>query len=321
MKTKISVVVPCYGSENTIEGVVNEIVETISLRSEEFEYEIILVNDHSPDNVFSVIKRLAKSNKRIKGLDLAKNFGQHSALLAGLSFVTGDIIVCLDDDGQTPPNQMFKLIDSLNEDYDVVIAEYAQKKHSFFRNFGSRINDFMARVLLKKPKGLKIMSYFACKRYVVDEVLRYDNPYPYMSGLLLRTTKNIKNVIVEHRDRDRGSSGYNIKKLFSLWLNGFTSFSVIPLRISTYVGVAFSTLGFGYGVYIVINKLLNSETPIGYSSMMATLLFVSGVLLLMLGMMGEYIGRIFISLNKSPQYVLRQKINIENNEGGENDER
>ena len=312
MKTKLSFVIPCYGSEKTIENVVNEIKITVAERSYKYDYEIVLVNDHSPDNVFSVIKKLAENDKSIKGLDLAKNFGQHSALLAGFSYVTGDIIVCLDDDGQTPANQMFKLIDALDDDYDVVFAQYPEKKHSLFRNFGSIVNDFMARILLSKPKNLKIMSYFACKKYVIEEVLRYNNPYPYMSGLLLRTTKNIKNVLVEHRDRESGASGYTLKKLLTLWFNGFTSFSVIPLRISTYLGLIFAGIGFIYGIYIVINKILNANIPMGYSSMMAVLLFVGGIIMLMLGMVGEYIGRIYISLNKSPQYVLRQTINVEN---------
>lgn len=312
MKTKLSFVIPCYGSEKTIENVVNEIKITVAERSDKYDYEIVLVNDHSPDNVFSVIKKLAENDKSIKGLDLAKNFGQHSALLAGFSYVTGDIIVCLDDDGQTPANQMFKLIDALDDDYDVVFAQYPEKKHSLFRNFGSIVNDFMARILLSKPKNLKIMSYFACKKYVIEEVLRYNNPYPYMSGLLLRTTKNIKNVLVEHRDRESGASGYTLKKLLTLWFNGFTSFSVIPLRISTYLGLIFAGIGFIYGIYIVINKILNANIPMGYSSMMAVLLFVGGIIMLMLGMVGEYIGRIYISLNKSPQYVLRQTINVEN---------
>ncbi|MBE6787809.1 MAG: glycosyltransferase family 2 protein, partial [Ruminococcaceae bacterium] len=293
MKTKLSFVIPCYGSEKTIANVVEEIKSTVSLREDEYDYEIILVNDHSPDDVYSIITKLAQEDKNIKGLDLAKNFGQHSALLAGFHYVTGDIIVCLDDDGQTPADQMFKLIDALDEKTDVVFAEYAEKKHSLFRNLGSFANDLMARILLGKPKNLKIMSYFACKKYVAKEILRYDNSYPYMSGLLLRTTKNITNVLVQHREREEGASGYTLKKLLTLWFNGFTSFSVIPLRISTYLGLFFASLGFIYTIYIVVNKFININTPIGYSSIMAAIMFIGGIIMLMLGFLGEYIGRIY----------------------------
>ena len=184
---KISFVIPCYRSEHTISAVVDEIVDTVTAHGG-YDYEIILVNDNSPDRVMDVITVLSQFNPRVKGLDLSRNFGQHSAIMAGFTYLTGDIVVCLDDDGQTPANEMFRLIDKLG-DMDLVFASYKTKQHSGFRNFGSKVNDLMARWLLSKPKDLKIMSYFACKRYVVDEVLRYENPYPYMSGLLLRATK------------------------------------------------------------------------------------------------------------------------------------
>ncbi len=313
MKKKLSFIIPCYGSEKTIANVVDEIKTTLRNEGAEYDYEIILVNDHSPDKVYSVICKLAKEDNKIKGIDLARNFGQHAALMAGFNHVTGDIIICLDDDGQSPANQMFRLINRLDDDCDVVFASYSHKKHSFFRNLGSKINDHMARSLLNKPKNLQIMSFFACKRYIADEVMRYDKPYPYMSGLLLRSTKNIANVEVDHRERESGSSGYNFKKLFSLWVNGFTAFSVRPLRIATLLGVLCAGVGFLYGIYIIINKFINPLAPLGYSSMMAVFLFVGGIIMLMLGLIGEYVGRIYISLNKAPQYVIRQSVNIEKN--------
>lgn len=308
MKTKLSFVIPCYRSEKTIGTVVDDIRNTVAKRKDLYDYEIILVSDHSPDDVFSVIEELAKKDKNITGIELAKNFGQHSALLAGFHSVTGDIVICLDDDGQTPPNQVFKLVDALDDECDVAFARYENKKHSGFRNFGSYINDLMARYLIDKPKELKIMSYFACKRYVVDEIMRYSNPYPYMSGLLLRTTKNIKNVTIEHHDRLEGESGYKFSKLISLWVNGFTSFSVKPLRAATFIGIVSALAGFIYGLYIIINKLINPMTPLGYSSMMSVFLFIGGIMMVMMGIIGEYVGRIYISLNDAPQYVIRRKV-------------
>ena len=311
---KISFVIPCYRSEHTIGAVVDEIVGTVTAHGG-YDYEIILVNDSSPDNVMDVIAALSQANPRVKGLDLARNFGQHSAIMAGFTYLTGDIVVCLDDDGQTPANEMFKLIDKLDE-ADLVFAEYKTKQHSGFRNFGSKVNDLMARWLLSKPKELKIMSYFACRRYVTDEVLRYENPYPYMSGLLLRATNKVCNVVVNHRERAEGTSGYSLRKLLLLWVNGFTSFSVKPLRIATILGTITAIVGFCYGVHVIINKIVNPHAPMGWSSTMAALLFIGGMIMLMLGMVGEYVGRIYLSINRAPQFVIRRAVGFEDKKHG-----
>ena len=300
---KISFVIPCYRSEHTIGAVVDEIVGTVTAHGG-YDYEIILVNDSSPDNVMDVIAALSQANPRVKGLDLARNFGQHSAIMAGFTYLTGDIVVCLDDDGQTPANEVFKLIDKLDS-FDLAFAEYKTKQHSGFRNFGSKVNDLMARWLLSKPKDLKIMSYFACKRYVVEEVLRYENPYPYMSGLLLRATKKVTNVEVNHRERVEGSSGYSLKKLLLLWINGFTSFSVKPLRFATFLGFFTAVIGFLFGIYVIIHKIVVPDSLMGWSSTMSVMLFLGGMIMLMLGMVGEYVGRIYLSINRSPQFVIR----------------
>ena len=312
---KISFVIPCYHSEHTIGGVVDEIVSTVTAHGG-YDYEIILINDNSPDNVMNTITELSKANPRVKGLELSRNFGQHSAIMAGFTYLTGDVIVCLDDDGQTPANEMFKLIDKLDE-FDLVFAEYKNKQHSGFRNFGSKVNDLMARWLLSKPKDLKIMSYFACKRYVVDEVLRYENPYPYMSGLLLRATRKVCNVEVNHRERVEGRSGYSMKKLLLLWINGFTSFSVKPLRFATFIGFLTAAVGFIFGIYVIIHKFVVPDSLMGWSSTMAAMLFIGGMIMLMLGMVGEYVGRIYLSINRSPQFVIRRKVGFEDDKNGQ----
>lgn len=307
MSKKISFVIPCYRSEHTISGVVDEI-ETTLRQHTEYAYEIILVDDCSPDKVFEVIRFLTANNVHIHGISFAKNFGQHSALMAGLRKTTGDIVVCMDDDGQTPANEVFSLITALDDDTDVVYAAYKQnqKKHSMFRNFGSSLNELMLRILFSKPKELEATSYFAAKRYIVDEMCRYENPFPYAGGLVLRSTKRIKNVPVHHRSRNEGRSGYTLKKLLSLWLNGFTAFSVVPLRIASAIGLIVSFLGFVYAIYLVIRKLLDPSMLLGYASNMAALLVVGGMLMLMLGMLGEYVGRIYMSINRNPQYVIRE---------------
>lgn len=308
---KISFVIPCYCSSKTIEDVVLE----ITLKMQEmnnYAYEIILVNDCSPDNTLEVIREICQKDKKILGVSLAKNFGQHAALMAGFHHVTGDIVVCLDDDKQTPADEVDKLLAKIEEGYDVVYAEYDQKKHSVFRNLGSAVNKKMTECMLDKPKNLYISSYFAAKRYVINEMLKYQNSYPYVIGLVLRTTKKICNVKVKHREREQGKSGYSLKKLLSLWVNGFTSFSVKPLRFATISGVGVAALGFLYAIWTIIQKIVNPDVLVGWSSIIAIMLILGGMVLLVLGMIGEYIGRIYISINNSPQYVVRELINFEN---------
>ena len=304
---KISFVIPCYRSEKTLADVVEEIKTTMATIGHEFE--IILVNDCSPDKTFEVIKQLVSENDNILGLDLAKNFGQHCALMAGMRHSTGDVVVCLDDDGQTPADEVGKLLDKLEEGYDVCYASYGKKQHSGFRNFGSKVNELMTRIMLGKPKELKVSSYFAAKRFVVDDMLRYEQSYAYVIGLVLRATKNVANVEVNHRARSVGESGYTLAKLFSLWFNGFTAFSIKPLRIATAIGCFCACSGFLYGIYTIIKKfILMNDVQAGFSALMSVLVFMGGMVMLMLGLIGEYIGRIYICMNNSPQYVIREKV-------------
>ena len=303
---KVSFVIPCYRSENTLEGVILEIKEAMN-KLGKYTYEVILINDSSPDNTWKTIERLSGENENIIGVNFSKNFGQHAALMAGMRETTGDYVVCLDDDGQTPANEVDKLLSALEEGADAVYARYGNKKHSLFRNFGSRVNDMMTRIMLGKPKELFISSYFGVKRFVVEDMVRYQNSYPYVIGLVLRATKNIVNVDVTHREREEGRSGYTLKKLLGLWFNGFTAFSVTPLRIATVIGVFCAVLGFVYGLYLFIRRLVDPNMVMGFSSIMCTILFVGGMLMIMLGLVGEYIGRIYICLNNSPQYVIREK--------------
>ncbi len=308
----LSFVLPCYRSDETIEGVCAEIAETMALRTE-YDYEIIAVNDCSPDGVLEVLRRLARENSRIRVVDLAKNFGKHSAMMAGFRFVCGEYIVNLDDDGQCPVNELWKLIDAVDAGgYDCATAVYPKKQEAAWKLFGSRVNARMVNWLIEPPKGITVENFFVIRRYVCDEILRYPNPFPYVSGLLMRTTHRIKMIPMEERKRADGkATGFTFKKSFSLFANGLTAFSVKPLRIAALLGVIFAVLGFLYGLFVIIRKLTHPEIMMGYSSIMAVQLFSSGIIMLLLGVIGEYIGRIYISLNRSPQYVIRETVNID----------
>ncbi|MDD6328379.1 MAG: glycosyltransferase family 2 protein [Lachnospiraceae bacterium] len=309
---KLSCVIPCYCSEFSIENVVTRLIDTIE-KDGRYDYEIICVNDYSKDNTISVLRRLGENSTKIKVLNLSRNFGQHSALMAGFRVAIGDVIVCLDDDGENPPEELFKLIDKLNEGYDLVSAKYESDNRGFIRKIGSKISFSMSRNLIHLPKGIELNSFYVFKKYIRDEIIKYDNAYPFVHGLILRVTRNMANVYLKREGRIAGSSGYSLKKLISLWMNGFTAFSEKPLRIASLVGALFSASGFLFGIYLIIRKLVCPDIAMGYTSLMAMVIFIGGVLLLSLGLIGEYIGRIYISINKAPQYVVKEEINVEEN--------
>ncbi len=305
----LSFVIPCYRSENTVTSVIGEIIDTVSEKFD-YDYEIIAVNDCSPDDVYSVIKKLSAENPKIKAIDLAKNVGKHAALMAAFSVVQGDYVICIDDDGQCPVNHLWELIEPLNNGYDMAVAKYPKKKQAFYKNMGSKVNALMTRVLLSKPKEFVFSNFVARKKFVCKKTIEYTNPYPYLEGISLSITRNIAFVPMEERNRLSGTSGYSLKKSISLWLNGFTAFSVKPLRISSLLGLICAIVGFIFGIVTIVRKLVVVNISVGWSSIISIMLFIGGLIMLMLGMIGEYIGRIYISINNSPQYVIRETINI-----------
>ena len=304
-KPLLSFVIPCYRSAHTIGAVVEELTETLKTRQDEYDHEIILVNDGSPDNTAEAIRELCKQYASIVFVDLSRNFGQHSAIMAGFHHVQGDIVVCLDDDGQTPANECFKLIDKVAEGYDIVFAEYPKRKQSWFRNLGSRFNTFCNHFFYNQPKELTANSYYACQRFVVDSALQYPNPFPYITGLLFQSVSRYCNVPVTHRARMEGQSGYNLKKLISLWVNGVTAFSIKPLRLASYMGWITAFAGFVFALVTIIRKIFQPEMQAGWASTIAVLLVLGGVIIALIGVIGEYIGRIYLSINRYPQFVVR----------------
>ena len=216
--------------------------------------------------------------------DLAKNGGRHNALICGCHFADGDYVVFIDDDQQCPTDRLWDLMDPLlNGNADVAIAKYPHKTQSAFKNFGSKVNDAVATWLLGKDKDLKFSNFSVMKRFVKDEVIKYKNPYPYLSGLMLRSTKNVVNVEMEERERTIGVGHYSFRKSFALWMNSFTAFSVKPLRFATTCGITFAFIGMLMVVYTVIHKLVNPNVAIGYSSLMSIILFIGGMIMFMLG--------------------------------------
>jgi undecaprenyl-phosphate 4-deoxy-4-formamido-L-arabinose transferase len=309
----VSVVIPCYNSEKSIGEVVERVSEKLSEMG--YSYEMILVNDHSADNTFQEIRRLAGQYSFIKGIDLAKNFGQHNAILAGFHYVSGEYVIGMDDDLQTDPSQFPKLFDKMAEGFDLVYGSYSLVHQSLFRRLGSRFNNIVLGKMIKQPKGIRTSSFWLAKSYVVKEVVKYEHSYANLRGLFFRTTAYIASTEVEHFDRKYGKSNYSFGRLLKLWSHCI-NFSVAPLRVFLLIGGLASAGGIIGGIVLIIRKLMNVNMSIGWPSLMTAILIFSGIILIGIGLTGEYIGRAFMCINATPQYVVRTVINA-----GETDEK
>jgi len=301
--TKLSIVIPVYNAEKTIELLCRRLIE---LYSHKFNLEIVLVNDFSSDGSDEICKRLqSKYSEILIYIRLSRNFGEHNAVMAGLNYATGDYCAMMDDDMQNPPEEVLKLVDEIVKGYDVVYTRYPSKKHNIFRNIGSRFNDKIANLLLKKPVDLYLSSFKIINRFMANEIVKYTGPDPYIDGIILRTTRNIGSIYVEHEERRAGKSGYTLGKLVSIWGNVVVSFSLLPLRLLGAIGFLMVTTGSVYGAikYIWGNEpfaLTEFETIISFG------FFFRGILLMATGLVGEYVGRIYLFLNREPQFVVRE---------------
>lgn len=304
---KVSIVIPTYKGEKSIA----KLVEQLILQLCEISLEIIIVNDSSPDESHSVCMNIQKNYPFVvRYIRLGKNVGEHSAVMAGLNYAAGDYVAIIDDDFQNPPIEVLRLVEyTLDNHFDVVYTAYTEKKHSWFRNFGSWVNDVSASMLLGKPRSLYLSSFKCLSRYVLAEIIKYKGPFPYVDGLILKCTDNIGVLTVEHSDRAEGESGYTFKKLMQLWLNMAINFSFLPLRISFILGILFATLGVGYSFYTIMHKIFDPSLPTGWASLIITICIFSGVQLILLGVIGEYLGKVLMGVNQLPQYSVKGDYN------------
>lgn len=302
----ISFVIPCYCSEKNIDNVINKIYRAMKQRPNK-SFEIILVNDNSRDNTWKKIQELTELHKEIIGINFSYNFGQHNALMAGFRAASGELIMTSDDDGQTPVERIWDFEEKINEGYDVVCSKYVERRRKGLkRKIGTFLNEYMLQHMLGKPKDVYMAAFFMARKFVIKEMCRYEQAYPYIAGLILRSTKNIGNIEMVQENRASGSSGYNFAKLIKLWINGFTSFSIKPLRFFIKMGFAVAIIGCILGLYIIIKKIIFPTTVLlGYTSMISVMCILGGLNLSVLGMVGEYIGRIYMCSNAQPQYVIR----------------
>ncbi|MGE0760563.1 MAG: glycosyltransferase family 2 protein [Pirellulaceae bacterium] len=314
-RTRVSLVIPVYRGEASIGPLVLRLREVLGGR---YELEFVLVNDGSPDGSARVCRELAREFSEVRFINLSRNFGEHNAVMCGLHFATGDCAVIMDDDFQNPPDEVTKLVEELQRGYDVVFSYYEQKHHGWFRNWGSWFHNCVATVMLGKPYDLYLSSFKAINRFAIDQVIQYRGPYPYIDGLLLRVTASYARVLVRHDPRREGRSGYTIRKLLSLWLNMFTNFSVLPLRLASMAGLVLSVLGLLSAVGFAWEKIRDPSLPAGWASLIVSLFVISGVQLFALGMIGEYLGRLFLKDSGRPQFVVRDTENVRPSESVRN---
>jgi undecaprenyl-phosphate 4-deoxy-4-formamido-L-arabinose transferase len=308
MKSKVplrlSIVIPVFNSEKTIGALCRDLVGALSGR---YRLEVILVNDFSRDGSAEVCKALHDEFRdTVTLISLSRNFGEHNAVMAGLNNASGEYCVIMDDDFQNPPGEVSKLVEECLKGYDVVYAQHDTKKDGLFRNVGSRFNDTVANIVLRKPRGLYLSSFKVINRFLLDEIIKFSGPDPYIDGIILRTTANIGKVEVEHGRRPYGRSNYSLGKLVALWRNSVVNFSLLPLRLVGLMGILMLAGWFVYGFYILSERVLNPDRSYEYAVLLSVRFLLSGIALLAISLVGEYVGRIFLFLNREPQYVVRE---------------
>lgn len=309
----VSVVIPCYNSEASIEKVVEMTIAELN-KVKGCQCEFVLVNDCSRDDTFGAIKRLGQKYPFVRGVNLMRNFGQHNAIMAALHYTSGDFVVGMDDDFQTHPSQITILLDKIQEGYDLVYGEYGKKEGSFLKNLSSKFNKVTSRILLGRPKEVVSSNFWVITKAVRDELIKYKNYNPYVDALFYRTTHNIADVPIQHFKRESGVSNYTFRKLVRLWL-AYWNYSVIPLRISSVLGMLFAGGGFIAALITVVKKIITPDMPMGWASTICLMMVFFGIVLLVLGIIGEYLGKIILALNSTPQYIVRETVNVEEEEG------
>src|SRR5712672_1218737 len=301
----LSIVIPVYNGASSIAELVGAL-EQLEIPG---GHEIVLVNDGSRANSLAVCRGLVESARvSITLIDLSRNYGEHNAVMAGLRHASGTHVITMDDDLQNPPEEVEHLLSHAQESgHEVIYTYYDEKQHAFWRNLGSRFTNWVAGFVLDKPKGFYLSSFRCMSAFVVREITRYDGPFPYIDGLILQVTQDIDRLTVRHLPRAVGRSNYTLRRLLRLWLSMFVNFSVMPLRLSTLTGFALSFIG-TVGSIVVIVEALFFDPPAGWASLMAAVMLLSGVQLLILGIVGEYLGRLYLTANRKPQSVVKSVV-------------
>jgi len=303
---KLSIVIPVYNSETIVFKTVMEILK--ETKKENLDIEILLINDGSPDNSWSVIRSLAKEIKQVKAINLIKNFGQHNAVLCGFENATCDYIITMDDDLQNPASEIIHLVNKMKEDkdYDLVFGKFREKKHVWYRKLGTKLIGYLNEKIFNKPKNITLTNFRIIKRDVIKRVIKHNTAYPYIPGLLLMYSTNIANVIVEHHDRLEGKSNYTFKKIFSLMSNLLINYSSYPLKVLSTIGLIVSSISFFIGLFFLISGLIGGVKVAGWTTLVVLVSFLGGFIIVLLGLIGEYLSRILDQISNQKSYYVKE---------------
>lgn len=299
---KLSVVIPVYNSAQTLSALVSRLQACL----QGILFELVLVNDGSRDRSEAVGNELAEIYDNVQFISLRRNFGEFNAVLCGLNYARGEFVALIDDDFQNPPEAILTLLDTAEAGgHDVVYSRYAEKQHSFLRNMGSRLLNNLATHLIGKPQTLYLSSFKLIRRAVVDEIIRYQGPYPYIDGLIFRVTRHVASVEVPHHPRQTGASNYTWRKLISLFLTVVTGYSVWPLRVCMVVGMGLFSLSLLVSIGLLLASLAGVVAVSGWQVVLWAVLLLTGLQLVFLGVVGEYIGKLFMTQSGMPPYVVK----------------
>ncbi len=291
---ELSIIIPLFNGSKTIES----LIEVIEIELSKVNFEIILVNDGSTDNSFEIGTKIAATKKDIKFINLRKNFGEFNAVMCGLNFMNGNYAVLIDDDFQNPPSEILKLYNKAKDgNFDVVYSYYNAKKHHWFRNLGSKIVNTFTTYLLKKQKDLYLSSFKILNREIIDEIIKFKGPNPYIDGLIFQITNNVSSIEVIHLKRENGDSSYSPRKLISLFLTIVFGYSLVPLRLTFLAGFVSIIFSLIYMFLYALNIIPEWGSPI--------VIFMCGCILCSIALIGEYIGNAFLQLNGKPQYIIK----------------
>ncbi|MGM0641822.1 MAG: glycosyltransferase family 2 protein [Thermotogota bacterium] len=304
-----SVIIPVYNSEDIVRETVERTIHFF--KSYNFSFEIILVNDGSHDGSWELIKKLAQNNNNVVSIDLLKNYGQHSAILCGIHCSNGDYLITLDDDLQNPPEEIIKLINKIHEGHDLVFAKFREKRHNSIRKKGSKLINYFNTKIFNKPKGLVLTNFRIFSRDVAERMIRYKTFYPYIPGLLIMFSYSMANVETEHHERKAGKSNYSFFKILKLIARLLFNYSSFPLKVMTYIGVSVSMASFLIGIYFILKKIIDGVAVEGWTTIIVLLAFFNGFLIIMVGIMGEYLARVLNQVTSTRAYETKEIIDHE----------
>lgn len=300
---ELSIIIPVYNSERTL----TPLLERLEVCLSGYDFEVVLVNDGSRDRSEWVCERLADRYDNVRAISLRRNFGEFNAVLCGLNYASAQFAVIIDDDFQNPPESILTLVEAAKaNDYDVVYSYYADKRHHWFRNMGSGLTNRLATYLLGKPRDLYLSSFKLIRREVVNEIIQYQGPYPYIDGLIFRVTTNVGSVEVPHHDRQEGRSNYTLRKLLSLFLTVLVGYSVLPLRVLTGVGMVLMGASLLFGATLFTGHMTGWFDVRAWELVVWAVAILGGLQLLFVGVLGEYVGRLFMTQSGLPPYVVKR---------------